>query len=118
MSDILKHLPGPWANEPDYYEWSENGVDCVILRHSKKGCLNGYVRVYGKSWADVEGVYGGITYEGGHPREGCSRWIGFDCGHVEDLRPLEDHQAFWPMYTYRNFEFVKEQCVNIVKQLR
>lgn len=87
--------PGPWVDEPDRLEWKHGELYCVISRHQQDGYLQGFVglppthSLFGKSHADLPAIeaHGGLTYSAG-----CSHcgvwWLGFDCGHVFDLRPV------------------------------
>jgi len=74
---------GPWDNEPDVLEWSDEvtGLDCAILRMPWNGALNGYVAVpeghplHGKGYSDRVKVPEGamersvnITQDIGHIR--------------------------------------------------
>jgi hypothetical protein len=80
---------------------------------------------------DIE-CHGGLTYGEKHPEY----WIGFDCGHSFDVVPsveftkyldkdIQDlkrkfnlgHSKLFER-TYRNMEYVKEQCIQIVDQLK
>ena len=106
--------------------------------HYFGGHLCGYVRIpeyhpyYCKECWDMDiECHGGLTYGEKHP----DFWIGFDCGHSFDVIPsieftktldkdiLELKKIFnlshSPIFqrTYRNMEYVKEQCIKIVEQL-
>ena len=62
-------------------------------------------------------VHGGITYSADH-RPGKEPdelwWFGFDCSHSGDLAPGLDSLLNG---TYRNLEFVKQECRSLMKQL-
>lgn len=98
--------PGPWQDEPDLIEWRRagSGLPCLIVRGGS-GTLCGYVglppthRHFAQHYDAVpdEVAHGGLTFSGlcgGHichvPKDGESPdgwWVGFDCGHFEDLSP-------------------------------
>lgn len=106
---------GPWNTEPDKAQWVDNktGLDCLIVRHTERGHLCGYVGVpeghkcFGKAWGDPEimdlEVHGGITFGSecaensadGHgichiPEPGRPEtvwWLGFDMAHGGDYSP-------------------------------
>ena len=103
--------PGPWDGEPDKISWTDaaTGRPCLIVR-SPMGALCGYVAVdpghplhgVDEDLPDLV-VHGGITYtdrcqpteseaegvchipEPGRPEDVW--WLGFDCGHFDDLMP-------------------------------
>jgi len=112
--DKAKWGTGPWLNEPDKAQWTDEatGLPCLAKRHPKLGFLCGYVGVAPGHWAYGKGyseerleamkVHGGLTYAAGcnHGDEATSIchvpepgqpddvwWLGFDCGHAYDLAP-------------------------------
>jgi hypothetical protein len=127
---------GPWQNEPDRLEWKYNGFPCLLLR-ADMGDWCGYVAVppghaaYEKGYEDLDlSVHGGLTYAGhcqGHichvpdPGEPDNVWwLGFDCGHYDDLVP--GIQALTPdiSYTwckYKDVPYVKNQVNRLAIQL-
>ena len=64
-------------------------------------------------------VHGGITYAREYaPKkedEDDLWWFGFDCGHYGDLSPAYD--GMFSDGVYRNFEYVKNECISMAKQL-
>jgi hypothetical protein len=114
---------GPWMNEPDELEWTDNatGLSCRI-RRGPLGNLWGYVGVdrghpaYGTDRDDPDlSVHGGVTFSG-EIRPGEKWWIGFDCAHLGDFVPgglfhMELHER------YREIEYVKAQCASLASQL-
>lgn len=70
-------------------------------------------------------VHGGVTYSA---EEDGLWWFGFDCGHAFDLSPWL--RMFWrrkhafglehtePLETYRDINFVKQQCADLAFQLK
>lgn len=115
---------GEWTNEPDYKSWidEETGYQCAIVRSSHPGILCGYVmltknHVFHHLKLDEFDEYiichGSITYDGTDINGMEERWIGFDCGHAGDLMPAYDHTH---QNTYRNFEYVENQCKRLAKQ--
>ncbi len=129
---------GDWLDEPDEYVWIDEatGLRCRISRNLHiTGSLNGYVQVPDgvtySQYRDLH-VHGGITWDGNMVFDG-STWnmIGFDTAHAGDLSPLLNYmiktQSFakgavslrtpYPE-TYKNFEYVMDQCTYLAKQLR
>lgn len=120
---------GPWDNEPDEVTWTygtEQGqVRCRVDR-GRLGQLNGYVEIpAGHPWYAVtdiwvSGVHGGLTFAefaGFEPEQGW--WVGFDCGHFQDVIPglidvvdLQMHveQHYW------TFEEVSAETVRLAEQ--
>ncbi|SRR5213593_3458359 len=101
--ELLKTCPGPWQGEPNRVEFRHAGFPCILHRGGM-GAWCGYVGVpsrhpwYGKDYDDIDAkVHGGLTYAAkcsGHichiPQEGESEdtyWLGFDCGHWDDVIP-------------------------------
>ena len=77
--------PGPWDDEPDYAAWVHAGFHCRAERQAESGAWSGYVTLPEGHPALLRdegswGVHGGIT-------GGSRRTLGFDCGHIGDLRP-------------------------------
>ena len=131
--DRSKFGPGPWDEEPDRIQWRdpETGRVCLIKRNSM-GNLCGYVGVgpqhpwHNEHYNDVPAeVHGGLTY-GSHcdddPIKGICHvaegiepdhmyWLGFDCSHFSDLTP-----RFSDGGTYRDMEYVRNECHALAKQ--
>lgn len=105
--------PGPWQEEPDKMQWTDEatGLPCLIVRN-RAGALCGYVGVpdghpwFEKHYDDVPDaeVHGGLTFaefcepskkreDGGichivEPGEDDRVWwLGFDCSHGYDVMP-------------------------------
>jgi hypothetical protein len=139
--------PGPWQDEPDKEQFSdpETGFPCLVKRNSF-GALCGYVGVaaghpwYEKDYDDVDAdVHGGLTYSNfcqddiieSHsichvPDEGEPEkvwWLGFDCGHYDDVSPqMESLHYFTPRSddlfprVYKTFGYVKAECALLARQ--
>ena len=64
-------------------------------------------------------VHGGLTYSDdsapGKESEDDLWWFGFDCGHVGDYAPAMKN--FYTGGIYRDFEYVKAECISMAKQL-
>jgi hypothetical protein len=106
MVEARKQWPsGEWDNEPDRVEWTDDktGLPCLAVR-GHLGALCGYVGVpkghplYGLKRDAALGLdlqaHGGINYAKGcsgvicHSKPSDPRWwLGFDCGHTNDLVP-------------------------------
>jgi len=94
---------GEWDNEPDRVEWADEktGLPCLVVR-GPLGALCGYVgvpkghplyRVKREALPNLD-VHGGINYAKRgvfvicHAKRNDPRWwLGFDCGHMQDLVP-------------------------------
>lgn len=118
-----------FLNEPDHLEWidDETGLLCEIKRNMRLGNLCGYVTVPNLNgicdddYCDHLGiqVHGGITFsmkkDGGHV-------FGFDCAHSGDLIPVVEMKKIMlgidSYGTYRNIEYVKNECKELAKQLK
>jgi hypothetical protein len=123
--------PGAWQSEPDKIQWLDEAtqIPCLIVRSQSTGGWCGYVGVApGHPWTGPEmdlydlQVHGGVTYgpalctarichavEEGEDDD--VRWIGFDCGHCDDLSPRI--HASHPLFCggiYRQVEYVQDQC--------
>lgn len=104
------HWPeGPWQQEPDYLEFTTQvGLPALIVRHSWRGHLCGYVGVYPghplyeRDYSEYDnwfGVHGGLSYSAHcdppichipHKDEpGEPWWIGFDMARFQDFKPGE-----------------------------
>lgn len=141
-------VPGPWTDEPDKAQWIDptTSYDCLIVRNPM-GSLCGYVGLPpGHPWhgqpAELPvSVHGGNTFCGPcqphredepticHvPEPGRLDnvwWVGFDCAHAEDQKPMNDYQlrqhyADWPIFeheVYRTFDYVFDETVDLAQQL-
>lgn len=105
---------GPWQNEPDKIQWTDEatGYPCLIVRQQYFGHLCGYVGVpeghpyFKKPFHDVhlDSGHGSVNFS-----ESCDEknpeqhvchvpapgepdlvwWFGFDCGHFQDASPAK-----------------------------
>lgn len=125
---------GVWDNEPDRKQWEdkETGLPCLIVRN-EMGNLCGYVGVpqghpyFEKNYDDIMrpiDVHGGLTYSNHcHGRichivsgEDKVWWLGFDCGHCDDLSPgLNFHLGG---SSYRDMDYVTNECTELARQLK
>ena len=105
---------GPWQQEPDKVQWSDEatGLPCLAVRSETMGHWCGYVGVapghphYEVKWKDDRidvSVHGGVTFtDACQPGEDEATgvchipdpgesdqvwWIGFDCIHAGDMAP-------------------------------
>jgi len=127
ISDIVSKTERPWEYEPDLYEWTYRGVDCIARRNMQTGSWCGYVDVPYGTLVDefidqaIE-VHGGITYNEYIADKDAQR-IGFDCTHAGDKMPkmfnaetamakklVEDE-------VYRDLAFVIAECESMVDQI-
>ena len=132
-----RDLKGDWNNEPDRAEFEAHGFHCIARRNPSCGHWCGYVGVtanhpyYGKYYGEIDiDVHGGLTYSDHCNGEICHKakegepdelyWLGFDCGHFDDLSP---YQVAIPSLAFRldghywTLEEVEEECISLAKQL-
>lgn len=136
--------PGPWQDEPDEARWTDTatGLRCAILRDDLTGALAGYVEIdHPKLCQPVEeldfDVYGEITWSGILFDDETGWWVGFDCWHINDVKPALDavhrkpgdkspfekllaaidNDGFFRK-TYRDITFVRTQCAYLALQVR
>lgn len=133
---------GEWKAEPDKEDFEYKGYKCHIKRSDVSGGLCGYVAVskgsifYDVDYDDIDlNVHGGVTFGGVDEVDGLY-WIGFDCAHWLDYSPksttvmeltnrLLQIEEKYPHFlqerdeksTYKNIEFVRNQCRSMVDQL-
>lgn len=138
---------GEWDNEPDKVQWTDPATGLICLaKRNHYGSWCGYVGIaadhpaYGKDYDSVEvDCHGGLTYSGlcqeGPPEQIICHvpesgqpehlyWLGFDCGHCDDLAP--GTRAFCKRYAlleyqeyevYRNLDYVKQEVTGLAAQL-
>jgi len=134
---------GPWDNEPDKRQWTDEatGLPCLIVRQKSGGHLCGYVGVsaghpyYQMDEIEAYGldlnVHGGITFgrmcaEHGDendstvchidPDDDDRFWLGFDMAHCDDMSPNSPFRS--SRYgTYRTFDYVAAECARLAEQL-
>ena len=134
---------GPWDKEDDHYEWRHDGYVCLIVR-GPTGALCGYVGLppghpwHGQKYSELDvDVHGGLTFAGPchglichEAREGESDqvwWLGFDCAHAFDRRPVTETLlrhiraevptvVKLPDEVYRKLAYVTRQVESLVKQ--
>ena len=121
--------PGPWDDEPDRLEWTDEatGLPCLI-RRTRAGFLCGYVGVgedhpfYGLDMSavrdrdDCPDVHRGVTWGDRRPDNlpGDLWWIGFDCGHDGDESPARPTHG-WGIYA--NIYYVRGQVEILARQV-
>lgn len=142
--------PGPWEDEPDKVQWEGPlGMACMV-RRGPLGAWCGYVGVdenhpmYKRQREDLESdldVHGGLTYGqlcDGDEEQGICHvagpgdpdplyWLGFDCGHFDDIvpgmaarvpelyPPPLDGDVFHA--TYKDLAYVKAETERLAIQL-
>ena len=135
---LANYGPGPWVDEVDELFWRIPEVDlaCCILR-GPLGTWCGYVGLdsshpyYKKGWAVVTEkimVHGGVTFAStfsSPPLPATIKnlwWIGFDCGHFNDLVPGIVH--LYPDLTintnaiYKDTKYVIKETNSLAQQLK
>jgi hypothetical protein len=119
--DKSDYPDGPWKNEPDKMQWTDEitGMPCLMHRSEFTGALCGYVGVTEKhplfqmdpvKAGEILDVHGGITFgsmcagmqengngichvaDAGEPDH--LYWFGFDCSHYEDFQPRSMMHSF------------------------
>lgn len=133
---------GEWDNEPDFEEFEYNNIRCFLTRNSLTGSWCGYAVLpvghpwFGKKYDDIDiEVHGGLTFsqEGTFEGDVNSTWIiGFDCAHLSDISPAANftldgkyqqlltgllEKTERPRATYKNIEFSRHECKNMVDQI-
>jgi len=133
ISDIVSKTTHPWEYEPDLYEWTHRGSECVARRNMTHGAWCGYVDVPREVWSvfkadddhsldDRIDVHGGVTYSENSLDKDAFR-VGFDCAHGEDYLPKIADLTREIMYrkderpTYRDLAFVIAECESMVDQI-
>ena len=144
--DLRMWPKGPWDEEPNQAAWQDEdtALFCFFAREDD-GTLSGFVGVpmshplYGKQAQELGhlGVHGRVVLADENPRALGWRtdphplpsrtwWIGFKTSGYGDLIP-EDLRRYPESEkelqdrlddTYRDVEFVKEQCAHLAAQLR
>jgi len=129
---------GPWKSEPDRYEFKAYSYDCLLSRNRFLFVWCGYVAVpkghpaYEKQRDDIEvSIHGGLTYGGKchdlicHGGKDDVYWVGFDCGHYEDIIPsMDKYMDNMPSFLkeddrhYWNLEDVITETTLLAKQLK
>ena len=120
-------IKGEWDTEPDEAVWidGETGYVCEA-RRSRIGAWYGCVRLPENHILnddklqtedfDLE-VHGGVTFF--DKKEDDFYWIGFDCAHEFDILPtFPIIQQRSDLITYKNLDYVKEECKKLAKQLK
>jgi len=135
ISDIVSKTDHPWEYEPDLYEWTHRGIECVARRNLTHGAWCGYVDVptdayeklvsithaYEKLEEEMLDVHGGVTYCALIVGRNIQR-IGFDCAHGGDKMPkIRSGEVFmdkaFPQDIYRDLAFVIAECESMVDQI-
>jgi hypothetical protein len=134
---LLYYGAGEWIDEPDKIYFTYRGYRCAVNRNAESGHLNGYVCIptthvnYSQAYGDINvDCHGGLTFG---ESLNDDYWIGFDCAHFHDYCPSTErflqteeriqeirkrfpNSPLW-VKTYKNKDFVIQQCKHIVDQL-
>jgi hypothetical protein len=124
---------GSWMKEPDSVKWTDEktGYPCRIMR-CKEGILCGYVAVsqnhpccgigYHNLNSDFDfDPHGGFTFSMYQIIEDkIIWWVGFDCGHSNDIIPLhtKDENIYFEDESYKTIEFVKNEVTILAQKLK
>lgn len=113
--------------EGDEKFFQYKGYDAAILR-ATTGHLCGYVEIpnrhklYGLDYNQINELYdyefpahGGLTYAG-HRLNDHRYFIGFDCGHMNDISPL--FPVGFEGSTYKDMEFVENNIKEIIDYIQ
>ena len=133
MTDKLTEVLDIVITEPNTETFEYKGYKCLIRRTSHGGNLNGYVglpkghRFYEKHYDDLNiDCHGGLTWGDFWKDQNDDLWyIGFDTAHSGDYLPFEQmfnrHRVGWSWLgeneTYRDINYVRQECKNIVDQI-
>lgn len=132
MKIIREELIEKLSNEPPFYLFKHKNYLCCILRMPWSGTLNGYVALtkqnsyFGKNYNDIDiDCHFGLTYSRYHLSSIEDNifnnvwWIGFDTLHCDDLQPYiyDLESKYQDNRTYKDFDFVKNECIKIVDQI-
>lgn len=127
ISDIVSKADHPWEYEPDLYEWTHRGIECIARRNMQTGSWCGYVDVPYSTLVDefidqTLKVHGGVSYNEYILDKDAQR-IGFDCTHAGDKMP-KMFNVETPMSNkifendvYRDLAFVIAECESMVDQI-
>ena len=122
ISDIVSKTTHPWEYEPDLYEWTYRGIECIARRNMQTGSWCGYVDVPYSTLVDefidqTLKVHGGVSYNEYILDKDAQR-IGFDCTQVGDKMPKLNHLANADSGdTYRDLAYVIAECESMVDQI-
>jgi hypothetical protein len=134
ISDIVSKADYPWEYEPDLYEWTHRGVECIARRNLTHGAWCGYVDVPYENWIkydtlagvqsidDLIDVHGGVTFNE-YIFDKAAHRIGFDCAHGGDKMPkipfsgVSYEGEILPSDAYRDLAFVIAECESMVDQI-
>ena len=133
ISDIVSKTTHPWEYEPDLYEWTHRGMECIARRNLTHGAWCGYVEIPHDLWEthmvlanresldDLIDVHGGVTFNE-YILDKAAHRIGFDCAHAGDLMPkipsAEKYLSeIFPQDVYRDLAFVIAECESMVDQI-
>jgi hypothetical protein len=161
IDELRPDIDGPWTSEPDKALWIDpaTGLDCLAHRN-QMGAWCGYVGVPpGHPWHGREPhcvplsrvwAHGGVNFAGpdragaahaygltgGPDRSDDLWWVGFDCGHADDLapgllaalhqadplcyplsgRPSPGLRSIFDSQSYRTFEYVINEVQRLAAQ--
>jgi hypothetical protein len=114
--------------EPNFHLFKHCGLNCLVVRMSATGCLNGYVGVpkshplYKKEWQQEYyfDVHGGLTFSNtlDYIHEdvlGDLWWFGFDTAHLYDETPFLS--SFIRDGIYRDMEYVIGETKSLAEQI-
>lgn len=132
MLNQILHLV---KKEGDSKVFNYNGYLVNIIRQQELGHLCGYIQIpkdhpiYRKELDEIKAIipepipaHGGLNFSRYNPEDGLF-WIGFDCGHADDLSPyLErllvrgnpERFTITPNRRYRTMEYVSENLMDVV----
>jgi hypothetical protein len=143
ISDIVSKTDHPWEYEPDLYEWTHRGIECVARRNMTHGAWLGYVDVPRRIWMKFNrarfdtmtesieqliNVHGGVTYNE-YILDKNARRVGFDCAHGGDKLPkIQPSKSLATVMKekgigvveheiYRDLAFVIAECESMVDQI-
>ena len=126
---IIDRYKNILKSEGFYKEYFMNNTHCILKRNSL-GCWCGYVAL-SKNHQDYNvivddlyhySVHGGINYFGDVATDNINmkgyKWLGFDCGHYNDVSPTNILKDFDDGYAvYRDLEYVENELDSLSLQV-
>lgn len=104
---------GPWSVEPDYASWTnkKTGTKCEIIRDTYLGFWCGYADTHLYQDTNLTYSHGDLVALGDYR-------IGFDCGHIGDLLPMNPGiRHIYIIGVYRDVRYVANWTDKLATQI-
>lgn len=125
MGSLADHLRIIMEHEGDGEDFFHAGLPCSVWR-SSNGAWAGYVAVprghplHGENAVmhpDLD-VHGGVTFANLRADRGALWWVGFDCWHLHDIKPLRlDGEFPDPFSSYKSKSYAVIETRSLAEQL-